>query len=776
VIDPERQASGDRHARVRRPVDLLLALVAAVPIAVIFFTAHALPIGTTEVTDNVAHWFTRHVPHGLADTFASVAALGAFAFAVAASVEMIRKAHRDAVNAVIAGLVSAGWTTACVVAWRGRRAGIATAMLLGTNATALVLTVGFVGFVTGADLTRRPRWTKWCVLAVAPLIVGELALNELTLFAAFAVPLMGWGTGLIVRWGARASSVRPTAAELQSWLRSQGIDVTTLEMADGGAAFDGHGADGRPVTISLANRDTRGAGIARRIWHILRLRGAVTGPELLSSRSQLEREALAAYILASAGVVAPRVLLLAELPPETLVLCLALPGGGPLCESTAPGALARVFAALRSMHNAGVAHRDLRPHCIVVDGEGPGFSSVSRAQPGAGELVRRIDVAQLLTTSARCLGASVAVKAFRDGYEPEDETAIASVLQPLALTMWGWSAMRGASACLTAVRHELLGPSGGGAAPQRLERFRWRTVVSTVALTIAAFVLVGQLSRVHLLEALGSMNLAWFLVALVGSALTYLGAALNLAAFVPKQLSIVRGFLVQLSSAFIGVAMPPTVGHVAVNSRYLHRQGVDQGTIAAAIAVSQIVNIATTIPLLVIIGVLTGSGVGRFHIAPGANLLIGIACIAALVGLVFAIPHPRRIVNAYVWPKVRSAVPRLLDAISQPARLVVGVGGNLLLTVGYVVALLASLYAVGAHPPILATAAIYLAGNTVGSIAPTPGGLGAVEAVMSAGLTAIGIPAHEAFPAVLIFRAATFWLPIPSGWLSYVMLSRSGTL
>jgi uncharacterized membrane protein YbhN (UPF0104 family) len=40
----------------------------------------------------------------------------------------------------------------------------------------------------------------------------------------------------------------------------------------------------------------------------------------------------------------------------------------------------------------------------------------------------------------------------------------------------------------------------------------------------------------------------------------------------------------------------------------------------------------------------------------------------------------------------------------------------------------------------------------------------------------MGIPAHEAIPAVLVFRAATFWLPIPAGWLAYLALQRSGTL
>ena len=48
--------------------------------------------------------------------------------------------------------------------------------------------------------------------------------------------------------------------------------------------------------------------------------------------------------------------------------------------------------------------------------------------------------------------------------------------------------------------------------------------------------------------------------------------------------------------------------------------------------------------------------------------------------------------------------------------------------------------------------------------------------MLAAGLTAIGIPAHEAIPAVLLFRMATFWLPIPVGWVSYVMLQRRGVL
>lgn len=47
---------------------------------------------------------------------------------------------------------------------------------------------------------------------------------------------------------------------------------------------------------------------------------------------------------------------------------------------------------------------------------------------------------------------------------------------------------------------------------------------------------------------------------------------------------------------------------------------------------------------------------------------------------------------------------------------------------------------------------------------------------MAAGLTAVGVPAAQAIPAVLVFRVATLWLLIPAGWISYLVLQRRGVL
>ena len=440
-----------------------------------------------------------------------------------------------------------------------------------------------------------------------------------------------------------------------------------------------------------------------------------------------------------------------------------------------PDQASELFGALRELHQTGVAHRDLQLGNLIVTPDNAGFASMDSAVPGTSELVRRLDVAQLLATLGRNAGPATAIHGLRDGYGPVDERALAAVMQPIALAPWGWSAMRDTRGCLNEVRKELLGPDTAVPAA-RLERFRPRTIISAALLTAAAYLLIGELSRVSLISTIAHANYGWFAVAVVASALTYFAAAQNLAAFVPRRLSPVRGFLVQLSSAFVGLALPPTVGHVAVNARYLHKEDVDEGTIAAAVTLSQLVNVVTTVLLLVALGLLTGTGFSRFHIVPGADILIAVAVVAAAIAILVAIPRTRARLGSLVWPHLRGIWPRVLDALSHPMRLAVSAGANLLLTAAYLLAFFASLYAVGAHPALLPAAVVYLAGNAVGSAAPTPGGLGGVEAVLAAGLTGMGIPASEAIPAVLVFRVATFWLPIPAGWLAYLGLQRHGTL
>jgi len=806
-----------RAGRVRRPADLLFAVLSLAVVAVVLGSIHSLPLGSTELADDVSSGLT-HIPSWLKFPAEVVSGVACFVLGIVAVVILIRDQWRDVRNAVTAGLVGAAGALIASNVWRAEHGAVERAVLHHSNPSIFVVDTAFIAFVVGTDLTRRSHWSRWWPTAGAALLISGLAVNALTPFAVVIVLFSGLLAGWLVRWIFGAATVLPDQAGLVAWLASQGVRVGELT-GTGRVRLTGTLTDGTPIQVRLAGRDTRGTGLVRRLWSLIRLQPAASGHVAIGSRSQLEQIALACALAQQAGVSSPAVRLLGEMPGETLVLVTIVPSE-PKLSSTSPngitadratadgaapegvapdGAAAAgpvaadpvtagpvaagpvtvagatsLFSALRVLHNAGIAHRDLRPENIFVTPQAAGFRSLDAALPGASELARRLDLAQALATLAQAVGPPGAIAALRAGYGKVDENAVAAVLQPVALAPWGWRAMRAAQGSLNEVRHELVGP-GTAAPPARLERFKWRTVLTTVALAIAAYLLIGEISG-NVLGTLGHANPGWFALAIVASAVTYLAAAENLAAFVPQHLSLMRGWAVQLSTAFVGLAMPPTVGHVAVNARYLHREKVDDSTIAAAVAMSQVVNIVTTVLLLIIFGLLTGSGLSKFHIAPGSDLLIGLAAIVAVIIILLALPQTRGKLATAVWPRLRSIGPRLLDAVSHPLRLALSSAANLVLTFAYLVAFIAALHAVGAHPAILPAAVVYLAGNAVGAAAPTPGGIGGVEAVLAAGLTAIGIPAHEAIPAVLLFRIATFWLPIPAGWVSYVLLQRRGVL
>jgi glycosyltransferase 2 family protein len=59
---------------------------------------------------------------------------------------------------------------------------------------------------------------------------------------------------------------------------------------------------------------------------------------------------------------------------------------------------------------------------------------------------------------------------------------------------------------------------------------------------------------------------------------------------------------------------------------------------------------------------------------------------------------------------------------------------------------------------------VTMVGGTLASAAPTPGGVGAVEAALIGGLAAFGMAAAIAVPSVLLYRVLTCWLPVFAGW------------
>jgi hypothetical protein len=107
----------------------------------------------------------------------------------------------------------------------------------------------------------------------------------------------------------------------------------------------------------------------------------------------------------------------------------------------------------------------------------------------------------------------------------------------------------------------------------------------------------------------------------------------------------------------------------------------------------------------------------------------------------------------------------LRTVAASPVKLTLLTGGSALITLAYIGGLVASVQAFGGHAGIAEIGAVYLGAAVIAAASPTPGGLGAIEAALVAGLTGIGMPPGPAVSAVLAYRLATYWLPVLPGWL-----------
>jgi uncharacterized protein (TIRG00374 family) len=83
--------------------------------------------------------------------------------------------------------------------------------------------------------------------------------------------------------------------------------------------------------------------------------------------------------------------------------------------------------------------------------------------------------------------------------------------------------------------------------------------------------------------------------------------------------------------------------------------------------------------------------------------------------------------------------------------------------------LLAALTAVGADPNPSLVLLAYASALLLASLPITPGGIGLVEAGLTATLVLAGVQGGDAVLAVLLYRLASYWLPIMVGGIAYMV-------
>jgi undecaprenyl-diphosphatase len=394
-----------------------------------------------------------------------------------------------------------------------------------------------------------------------------------------------------------------------------------------------------------------------------------------------------------------------------------------------------------------------------------------------------VDVAELLASLATLVGAPRAVGAAAAVIGPAGIADAVPLLQPLALSA---STRRGIAATpgllndtRAAATAEAAATSGGSKQSDKasdelahLQRVRPRTLLMIAALAGAFYFLLPQVAQVgSSWQAFQSVDLAWLPVILAMSMLTYLAGNLALMGTVPQRLLFLPTLLTQSASSFVNRVSPANIGGMALNVRYLQKSGVDPAAAVAAVGLNSLAGLVAHIVLIVIFFAWSGSNLGKAISLPsGSTVLLVAAALAAAAGVVLATRWGRHHLLGRLVKAVRSSRDNLRQVASNPAKLAMLFGGSAGVTLAYVGALAATVHAFGGRISVAAVGAVYLAASAVAAAAPTPGGLGPLEAALVAGLTGVGMSSGPAVSAVLTYRLATYWLPVLPGWLSWQLL------
>ncbi|MEU5728734.1 lysylphosphatidylglycerol synthase transmembrane domain-containing protein [Streptomyces antimycoticus] len=860
------RVSGDEPllpARVHRPADLLRLLLGVLGMAVVLAIA-AFAHGTTAGLEKDIGHGANQAPPLLIDFAGLTAGVAVLVLPVAFAFErLIKRDGLRIADGVLAAVLAHGVSLATDL-WVARAApdSIREALTQPAPGGAFSDPVhGYlapvIAYMTAVGMARRPRWrvAMWCVLlldAFAVLVGGYT-----TPFSIILTVLIGWTVAYGTLYAVGSPNVRPTGQNLLGGLRRVGFNpVSAMRAEEPEDEHGGHGdrsrrylvtlEDGPPLDVTVVDREQQAQGFFYGVWQRLTLRTITPPRSLQSLRQALEQEALLAYAAVAAGANAAKLIATSELGPDAVMLVYEHVAGRPLHalpdEAITDELLAGAWHQVQALQSRRIAHRRLDSDALLVDRNGTVILTDLRGgEIAAGDVVLRMDVAQLLTTLGLRVGAERSVAAAVAVLGPDAVADSLPLLQPLALGRGTRATLRQlareraqrqrdavleASHAAKEAREAEEAPQEAGAPeaatsdrrtskaekqaekraieeamedareedllsqirqqvllvrpqapiePERLERIKPRTLVSFCAGAFAAYFLLSQFTHLKLGALVGEANWIWVVFALVFSALTYLAAALSLLGFVPEKVPLPRTVLAQVAASFVKLVAPAAVGGVALNTRFLQRAGVRPGLAVASVGASQLFGLASHIVLLLTFGYITGTE-RTPALSPSRTVIAGLLTAAVLVLVVTAIPVLRKFVSTRVRSLFAGVVPRMLDVLQRPKKLLTGIGGTLLLTAANVMCLDASIRAFGGELSYASIAVVFLAGNALGSAAPTPGGVGAVEAALIAGLTFAGLPYETAAPAVLLFRLMVFWLPVLPGWVAFTHLTRKEAL
>ncbi len=265
------------------------------------------------------------------------------------------------------------------------------------------------------------------------------------------------------------------------------------------------------------------------------------------------------------------------------------------------------------------------------------------------------------------------------------------------------------------------------------------------------------------LKALKDADLSWILAGIIiyFSGIPILAYQIMQLAF--KPLGFWMTTRVEMAGQFVNKLLPSFVGVLTINMYYLIKKGhsVNQATtvmtanaLASGVAYSCLIALA-----LIFSSVPTHNLQGQISFP--TNLFLLLIILFAGAGY-FA----KRSVNLRTkikqqWAEVKS---NLHAYRNKPLALLIAVVCNGLGSAANIFAMYASAQAIGIDISFATALVAYTFCNIAVTLVPTPGGLGAAEAGIYAGLVFAGVDGPDAITVTLLYRLITYWLPILPGY------------
>jgi uncharacterized protein (TIRG00374 family) len=634
-----------------------------------------------------------------------------------------------------------------------------------------------VGKVWLSRSWRRAADVAIVVLLVVMALAGSSGVPDL----AFAVAL-GIAVGAAVLVVVGAPNRRPTPAAVAAGLAEAGLDVgqLTVQRSEGGRAqlYRAESVAGDPLFLKVYARDTRDADLLYRGYQNAVLRGPSEEMSARSLTAAVENEALLLLLARRRDVRCPELRAYVTLADGSPVLALDRVDGTPLDARQAGDIddelLDSVWREVGVLHHAHLAHRSLRTANIVIDdSDRPVITGLGAGSASANPRQVACDRAELLASLATQVGPERAVASAARFIPPDQLSAVEPFLQPLALS--AATRKQASKSTLQQLRSGIASATGTEPAPlEKLVRVRPRTLIMIAALALAFYVLLPQLAHVgDSVTAIRDASWGWLALALFFSFLTYLASAVGMAGGVPNALPVVPNVEAQLASSFVNRVTPANVGGMALNVRFMQKAGVEPAKAITGVGLNTAAGAIVHIILLFVFLAWAGQAGGTgFKIPTSSKLLIAIAVILAIIGIVVATKKGRRMFRVHVVRWVKQSVSSMVYVARSPVKLAELFGGSAGVTIAYIAALYASVLAFDHSISFAQVGAVYLGASIIAAAAPTPGGLGAMEAALVAGLTGVGMESGVAVAAVLSYRLLTYWLPVLPGWISFHVLER----